>query len=299
LVTTGIARKRVEEMEMQMKKDLIHDMANYGNRVLLHEERVEGTHFLVVPKWETIKLEDIETPLEVYNSILLEGYHVDYLRIPITDELSPIPDVFNQLVERLLKVPLDSVPIFNCQMGRGRTTQGLVITCLMKLIVGNIELGRNPDMFNSNDDELDHFHFHSTNTLADGVDASLEKGYKAGQYNLVLQLIAVLQFGKLAKYLTDKVIDGCEHMQNLRVAIYDFRIRLAAMQPDSRKYQTTFQIGCNYLVRYFYLITFTDYLIEVWSSYGHATHDINPIMFSEWLHSRKEIQNIIKDPHLD
>jgi hypothetical protein len=184
-------------------------------------------------------------------------------------------------------------------MGRGRTTQGLVITSLMKLIVGNIDLSRNPHLYIIDDDDMDQFHFHSTNTLADGVDASLEKGYKAGQYNLVLQLIAVLQYGKLAKYLTDKAIDACEHMQNLRVAIYDYRIRLAAMQSDSRKYQTTFQVGCNYLVRYFYLITFTDYLIEVWSSYGHETMELTPTTFSEWLDSRREIKNIIKEPNLD
>jgi hypothetical protein len=70
-------------MEMQMKRDLIQDMQHYGNRLLLHEEHVEGNTFLVVPKWESVKAEDIETPLEVYNSIVSHGYHVDYLRIPM------------------------------------------------------------------------------------------------------------------------------------------------------------------------------------------------------------------------
>ena len=41
-------------MEVQMKKDMIHDMNFYNNRVLLHEERVEGSNFLVVPVWETV-----------------------------------------------------------------------------------------------------------------------------------------------------------------------------------------------------------------------------------------------------
>lgn len=203
------------------------------------------------------------------------------------------------MVDRLLTIPPAGIPIFNCQMGRGRTTQGLVITCLIKLIVGNCEMSTNPESFIlDGGEELGNFHFHSTNTLADGVDASLEKGYKAGQYTMVLQLIAVLQYGKLAKYLTDKVIDSCEHMQNLRVAIYDYRIRLAAMQPDSNKYQLTFQYGCNYLVRYFYLITFADYLIEVWSCYGPGSTE-TLITFSDWLDTRREIQNIIKSPSLD
>ena len=48
LVATGIANNRVEQMEIQMKKEMINDMHLYNNRVLLHEERVEGTNFLVV-----------------------------------------------------------------------------------------------------------------------------------------------------------------------------------------------------------------------------------------------------------
>jgi hypothetical protein len=216
-----------------------------------------------------------------------------------TDELSPIPDVFNQMVDRILGLPPGSEPIFNCQMGRGRTTQGLVITYLMKMIVGKQALMDDPEAFLPDDiDGADQFLLHSPNTTADGVDASLEKGYKNGQYNLVLQLIAVLQYGKLAKYLTDMAIDSCEHMQNLRVAIYDYRIRLAALPMESEKYQMTFTMGCNYLVRYFYLITFADYLIEEWSAFDKSLHQ-KPMPFSEWLAIRREIQNIIKTPSLD
>jgi hypothetical protein len=201
------------------------------------------------------------------------------------------------MVDRILGLPPDSEPIFNCQMGRGRTTQGLVITYLMKLIVGKTPLVEDPDFFLPDDlEESDQFMLHSPNSTPDGVDANLEKGYKGGQYNLVLQLIAVLQYGKLAKYLTDMAIDACDHMQNLRVAIYDYRIRLAALPMDSEKYQMTFLIGCNYLVRYFYLITFADYLIEEWS----RCEDLErPISFSKWLSVRREIQNIIKTPSLD
>ena len=220
-----------------------------------------------------------------------------------TDELSPIPGVFDLLVERVLSIPNGSEPIFNCQMGRGRTTQGLVITYLMKMIVGKRNIREDPDAYLPDEFESDdQFVLHSPNTAADGVDASLEKGYKSGQYNLVLQLIAVLQYGKLAKYLTDLAIDSCEHMQNLRVAIYDYRIRLAALPLDSEKYQMTFVIGCNYLVRYFYLITFADYLIEVWSGWSlvdPALKSNPPIKFSDWLADRREIQNIIKVPNLD
>jgi hypothetical protein len=215
-----------------------------------------------------------------------------------TDELSPIPNVFNQLVDRILNIPIDGEPIFNCQMGRGRTTQGLVITYLMKMIVGKPGLTTNPGAYSPDDDENNEpFLLHSPNSTSDGVDATLEKAYKAGQYNLILQLMGVLQYGKLAKYLTDLAIDSCDHMQNLRVAIFDYRIRLAAIPLDSSKYQMTFTVGCNYLVRYFYLITFADYLIEVWSNWIHGKD--KPINFSDWLDTRREIQNLVKSPNLD
>lgn len=67
--------------------------------------------------WETVDEKDIQTPLEVYQSIVAQGYSLDYLRIPITDEQAPIPDVFDQLVDRLMMVGDHTDAIFNCQMG--------------------------------------------------------------------------------------------------------------------------------------------------------------------------------------
>lgn len=66
-----------------MKTDLINEMNLYNSRVLLHEEKVEGNHFLVVPVWETVKPEEIETTLDIYKSLKEDGYGVDYLRIPM------------------------------------------------------------------------------------------------------------------------------------------------------------------------------------------------------------------------
>ena len=117
LEATGIARERVEHMEAQMKRDLIVEIREFGGRVLLHEEHMVGKEFSIVPIWETVKEEDVQTPLEVYRSIQDEGYHVDYLRIPITDEQSPIPRVFDQLVNRVLYVKANTDAVFNCQQG--------------------------------------------------------------------------------------------------------------------------------------------------------------------------------------
>jgi hypothetical protein len=48
----------------------------------------------------------------------------DYTRVPITDEKAPKDSDFELLIRRLWDVPLNAALMFNCQMGRGRTTTG-------------------------------------------------------------------------------------------------------------------------------------------------------------------------------
>lgn len=145
---TGIARDRVERMENQMKKDVIAESKRYNGRILLHEEMADGNHFSIVPVWETALESDVQTPLDVYKQIMSEGFQIDYLRIPMyvlfitylsipsTDEQAPIPEVFDQLVERLSHLgrtesrTIDS--LFNCQMGRGRYNLGQYIELSIK-----------------------------------------------------------------------------------------------------------------------------------------------------------------------
>jgi len=120
--------------------------------------------------------------LQVYESLQAEGYSVDYERIPITDEKSPKERDFDSLVsafpvyhfiiedflldllcgfdlyivawsfldrqfclqvQRLSQVEVGTKLVFNCQMGRGRTTTGMVIATLIHLRrVGALGLSR-------------------------------------------------------------------------------------------------------------------------------------------------------------
>ncbi|KAJ3027080.1 hypothetical protein HK097_006242, partial [Rhizophlyctis rosea] len=218
LEATGIARERVEMMEMQMKRDAVRELRKYEGRLLLHEEHADGSGFSIVPVWETVREEDVQTPLEVYQQVQGEGYRVDYLRIPVTDEQAPIPDVFDQLVERMTRVTGSTDVMFNCQMGRGRTTTGMVITCLMEMIVGNSAILESAFLTDDDDDD-DYHHF-----AAGDTEESIRARYLDGEYKVILQLIAALAHGKLSKRLTDRAIDACHHMQNLRSAIYDYKL---------------------------------------------------------------------------
>lgn len=61
------------------------------------------------------------------------GYEVDYTRVPVTDEKAPKEKDFALLMRRLWKPPEGAALIFNCQMGRGRTSTGMIIASTLHL----------------------------------------------------------------------------------------------------------------------------------------------------------------------
>ncbi|ONK62988.1 uncharacterized protein A4U43_C07F10230 [Asparagus officinalis] len=127
---TGINRARVEQMESRLKEDILLEAARYGNKILVTDELPDGQ---MVDQWEPVMHDSIKTTLEVYEELQVEGYLVDYERVPITDEKSPKESDFDNLVRRIAQVDKDTEIIFNCQMGRGRTTTGMVIATLVYL----------------------------------------------------------------------------------------------------------------------------------------------------------------------
>jgi len=51
------------------------------------------------------------------SSAAADGYNVDYLRVPVTDEKAPKDNDFEELIQRLWSVPDDAGVVFNCQVG--------------------------------------------------------------------------------------------------------------------------------------------------------------------------------------
>lgn len=281
LETTGIAKERVEAMENSLKADVLRESKTHDGRVLLHDEEADGQTFAVVPVWETVQEDGVLTPADVFELARKKGYKVDYIRIPITDEQSPIPEVFDALLHRTKEgLQKDASLVYNCQMGRGRTTTGVVVAMLIASIVDN------DDVFT---DQM------SGSIIQDNADdsaSSESEAYLNGEYRLVLQLLSVLKYGRLAKNMTDKAVDLAQHIQNLRRAVYDYKLRAESMDETSAKYHTTFEVGMNYLIRYFYLIAFAEYLLEM-----EADHETQS--FASWIRSRREVGNILAKKNLD
>lgn len=130
---TGITTDVVEQMEKNLKRDVQREAIAGEGRILLHDEVEDAPgQFTITPQWETVSVDEIMTPRDVFELVAKEGYKVDYARVAITDEQAPLPESMANILDRVnngLEQAGDL--IFNCQMGRGRTTTGMVCASLV------------------------------------------------------------------------------------------------------------------------------------------------------------------------
>ncbi|GAA5826021.1 hypothetical protein JCM11251_000094 [Rhodosporidiobolus azoricus] len=333
VITTGVKTATVEAQEEELKRDLLRERKRTGGQVLLHDEIEEDGKFTVTAMWEDVREEDILTPREVFAMMQSEGYKVDYDRLPVTDEQAPIPGIFSRIEQRVSSAlvsrrdgdaggeGLERVSFgWNCQMGRGRTTTGMVACALVHRILFSPPTGgrgTNPDLAASFllpaptvDDTSHSLHW----------DGRESEPYLAGEYKLVLQLVGVLGQGKLAKRLTDRAIDDMEAVQNLRTAIHTFKLRVEAAEEGTKKREKLFEQALNYLYRYATLIVFANFLLDkashrasfsissASSTISADTDDEDDIAnaakagfpsFEEYLRERTEIRKILSRRTLD
>ncbi|XP_077240412.1 metal ion-binding protein isoform X2 [Tasmannia lanceolata] len=276
---TGINRARVEQMEARLKEDILQEAARYGNKILVTDELPDGQ---MVDQWELVTHDSIKTPVEVYEELQLEGYLVDYERVPITDEKSPKERDFDLLVRRISQADISTEIVFNCQMGRGRTTTGMVIATLVYLNrIGASGIPRTNSIGKV---------FDAGGDVTDNMPNS-EEAIRRGEYAVIRSLIRVLEGGVEGKRQVDKVIDKCASMQNLREAIATYRNSILR-QPDEMKRETSLSFFVEYLERYYFLICFAVYI----HTERAALHPISSgqSSFSDWMRARPELYSILR-----
>lgn len=202
VITTGVTAESVEGQESALKSDVLREIQKHEGRLLLHDETDDGNgHFTLTAQWEEdLTAADVLTPKDVYEKMMEEGYKVNYARLPVTDEQSPIPHVFARLEERVEEAfTRDEVALaFNCQMGRGRTTTAMVAASLVATILHPDEQVYTPRS------ELPP----ATPAVNETFEIrEIQDPYLQGEYKIIFQLMSVLQHGKLAKLLADRAID--------------------------------------------------------------------------------------------
>ncbi|CAA7030575.1 unnamed protein product [Microthlaspi erraticum] len=278
---TGINRVRVEQMEARLKEDILMEASRYGNKILVTDELPDGQ---MVDQWEPVSTDSLKTLLEVYEELQAEGYLVDYERVPVTDEKSPKETDFDTLIRKISQADINTEIIFNCQMGRGRTTTGMVIATLVYFK----RTGASDQGFPRNNS------FGRIFKAGENITINLpnsEEAIRRGEYAVVRSLIRVLEGGVEGKRQVDKVIDKCASMQNLREAIATYRSSILR-QPDEKKREAALSFFVEYLERYYFLICFAVYLHSEGAflqsgSLGHVS-------FTDWMRARPELYSILR-----
>ncbi|CAK9092412.1 Paladin [Durusdinium trenchii] len=217
---TGISRERVEDMEARLKVDVINEILNNGGRFLLHDEDESGLQ----PLWEEVDISEgssgVQTPRDLYDMLAFQ-FRVRQFRVPITDEQAPKVTDYDAVSAIVRAAPSDSVIVFNCQMGRGRTTTGLCIATAVRLWARR-QLLNFPVVLSS------LLHENAAVTKArvrkGPFESEKERRLLNGSYDAINTLTRVLEHGLDAKKTADAVIDICDLMQNLREAIYALKL---------------------------------------------------------------------------
>ena len=252
----GRTGAEVEAQEDALKAEVLREAARHGNQLLVHEEAPDGS---VQARW--LPLTSVQTPREVFTQMGAEGFQVDYARVPVTDEKAPEPADFDALVARFRNAPAGTEMVMNCHAGRGRTTTAMVVADLM---TSAGRLTRHP---------------------AVREDIREQGQFERGNYRVILGLIQALEQGKDAKTGADASIDRNAAMQNLRTSIA--RLKQQADGGDAHALSR----GQDYLKRYFYLVSFSEYVKEQ-APQGYA------VPFSQWLDAQPDLRGLLDNMQL-
>ncbi|KAF7154830.1 hypothetical protein RHSIM_Rhsim01G0001400 [Rhododendron simsii] len=293
---TGIDRERVQRMEARLKEDILREAERYGGAIMVIHETDDGQIF---DAWEQVSSDVIQTPLEVFKCLDLEGFPVKYARVPITDGKAPKSSDFDTLAVNIASAPKDTAFVFNCQMGRGRTTTGTVIACLLKL---RLEYGRPIRILldSTSHEEVDDGT--SSGEETGGHSAALASGSNKGRPGkeqshafgmndilLLWKITRLFDNGVECREALDAIIDRCSALQNIRQAVLQYRKVFNQQHVEPRERRLALNRGAEYLERYFRLIAFAAYLgseaFDQFCGQGESR-----MTFKNWLHQRPEVQ---------
>eukprot|EP00931_Biecheleriopsis_adriatica_P077155 TRINITY_DN50774_c0_g1_i1.p1 TRINITY_DN50774_c0_g1~~TRINITY_DN50774_c0_g1_i1.p1 ORF type:complete len:441 (+),score=99.75 TRINITY_DN50774_c0_g1_i1:53-1375(+) len=143
--STGIDTVIVERIEDDLVQEILAESKRYGGKILLHGETKPASTELAAwgeayCYWETVTPESVMTVRSVADKLIAEGYPLVFHRVPITDENTPELKDFDQLLQCLASADPSTGLIFNCQLGRGRTTTGMAVALMLQRWISKVPL---------------------------------------------------------------------------------------------------------------------------------------------------------------
>jgi len=241
---------------------------------------------------ESLKVETIKELGSVMKDIEENGFSkMEYVRIPIVEEKAPCESCFDLIVSMLKNEPASTTCLFSCQMGRGRTTLGMIIACLVKEIQITTELKN-----------MGQIGLIPENTVGDLIKQKFEAPlprsqddddpFIKGEFDVIKELLEKVPECKEGKKKIDRVIDVCggppkgNGLQNLRECVIETKWKYD-VAPEEKQVVWKSMI-LNFMERYFYLICFGTYAIQ------HGPDGYQKT-FKEWMDDHKELRGMIEE----
>lgn len=212
--------------------------------------------------------EDVRGVGAVYSALKDEDYQVEYHRLPIVDERSPALQDFDNLVGILRAVDAATGAYFNCQMGKGRTTTGMVVAVLMRKV---LDEGKEAEPAGDEEDGA-------------APRKKAPANQTSGEYSVITRLVGALKEGQAVKDMVDESINLCSHMQNLRDCIH-YTQEMYNKETEERRVFWK-RMSVNFVERYFFLVLFAAYLKEA------AGSDFS-VSFEKWVQDHPELVSIL------
>jgi len=237
------------------------------------------------------KAEKITSQQTIYTELKRHYFsNLQCHRIPVAEERAPAEYCFDMILDILKNEPASTPCVFSDQMGRGRTTLGMVVACLIKEIQITSEL-RN----------MEKIDLVSKNTVSDLIHQKFESAlpktqddddpFIKGEFDVIKELLEAYPGTIEGKKKIDRVLDICgpspkgTGLQNLRECVIETKWKYDVASED--KQVAWKSLILDFLERYFYLICFSTYALE----HGPSGYEKS---FSSWMDDHKELRSMIE-----
>ncbi|XP_031574791.1 paladin-like isoform X3 [Actinia tenebrosa] len=278
----GVKPEELADTEIKIREEIIKLSVEEGGKFYFYndvEKFDDEPHAYNISYEENVCVMD-----EIYSRQIFLTPFLRFCRVPITATNAPEEQDFDQFINAVKDIPQvfdtnSSAPlpamVFNCHVGQGRTTTGMVIGCLIMC---------HRSGFPAETSSMDPIAMDENNP-----------NYEKGEFRLIQQLVKSLPNGLKIKQEVDSVIDICADMTNIRMEIVECRKKLQHIDGEEEIEGQNGRIywlkrGISYLERYFFLIIFNAYL-----------HEQFPLVFSQtfckWMRHRPWLYRMLS--HID